>query len=241
MDALDIDGAWVFTPRIHGDHRGSFLEWFTDAELRAAAGHSMEVMQANCSVSQRGVIRGIHFSDVPPGQAKYVSCVSGTIVDVVVDIRTGSPGFGTWQAVTLDDRNRQALYIGEGLGHGFAVMSGQATVMYLCSTPYAPAREHGVNPMDPDLGIAWPAGIEPVLSGKDAAAPTLAQARAAGLLPRYAACQAYAAQLRRDRDGDQAATARSRAQRAGAGRPAGDHQGPAVPAVPAPVSAASPR
>jgi dTDP-4-dehydrorhamnose 3,5-epimerase len=196
MDALDIHGAWVFSPRIHADRRGSFLEWFTDAELRADLGHRMDIAQANCSVSRRGVIRGIHFSDVPPGQAKYVTCASGAILDVVVDLRVGSPSFGKWEAVRLDDTSRRALYIGEGLGHAFAAVSDQATVLYLCSTPYAPDREHGVNPLDPAIGIAWPADIEPVLSDKDAAAPSLAQAQAAGLLPDHAECQAYIAKLR---------------------------------------------
>lgn len=156
----------------------------------------MEIAQANCSVSQSGVIRGIHFSDVPPGQAKYVGCARGAIIDVVVDVRVGSRTFGTWEAVTLDDQSRKALYIGEGLGHAFVAVSDQATVVYLCSTPYAPDREHGVNPLDPALRIDWPASIEPVLSDKDADAPTLAQARSAGLLPDYAECQTYIAKLR---------------------------------------------
>jgi len=196
MEPLKIDGAWAFTPRIFGDRRGSFLEWFKDAELTADVGHSMEIAQANCSVSRRGVVRGVHFSDVPPGQAKYVTCASGAIIDVVVDIRVGSPSFGRWAAVQLDDETRRALYIGEGLGHAFTALSEQATVLYLCSTPYAPDREHGVNPLDPAIGITWPAEIEPVLSDKDAAAPSLAQAQAAGLLPDYAECQAYLEKLR---------------------------------------------
>jgi dTDP-4-dehydrorhamnose 3,5-epimerase len=195
MEPLKIDGAWAFTPRIFGDLRGSFLEWFKDAELQADVGHSMEIAQANCSVSRRGVVRGIHFSDVPPGQAKYVTCASGAIIDVVVDIRVGSPSFGHWDALQLDDQTRQALYIGEGLGHAFTALSEQATVLYLCSTPYAPDREHGVNPLDPAVGITWPSDIEPVLSDKDAAAPSLAEAQSAGLLPDYAECQAYVAKL----------------------------------------------
>jgi dTDP-4-dehydrorhamnose 3,5-epimerase len=154
-EALDIHGAWVFSPRIHVDRRGSFLEWFTDAEVRADLGHHMDIAQASCSVSRRGVIRGIHFSDVPPGQAKYVTCASGAIIDAVVDLRMGSPTFATWGAVRLDDENRWALYIGEGLGHAFAALTDQATVLYLCSTPHAPDREHGVNPLDPAIGIAW--------------------------------------------------------------------------------------
>lgn len=195
MEPLKIDGAWAFTPRIHADGRGSFLEWFTQAEFGADLGHRLDLAQANCSVSRRGVIRGIHFSDVPPGQAKYVTCASGAIMDVVVDIRVGSPGFGRWDAVRLDDQNRRALYLGEGLGHAFAVLSDQATVLYLCSTPYAPGREHAVNPLDPAIGIAWPAGSEPVLSEKDAAAPSLAGAQAAGLLPDYSQCLMYVASL----------------------------------------------
>jgi dTDP-4-dehydrorhamnose 3,5-epimerase len=196
MDALDVDGAWILTPRIHTDARGGFLEWFREAEFHADVGYRMDVAQANCSVSRQGVIRGIHFSDVPPGQAKYVTCASGAIIDVVVDLRTGSPGFGRWQAVQLDDETRRAVYISEGLGHGFAALSDQATVLYLCSTPYAPGREHGVHPLDPAIGITWPADIEPVLSDKDASAPSLAEAQAAGLLPDYGTCQAYIADLR---------------------------------------------
>jgi dTDP-4-dehydrorhamnose 3,5-epimerase len=160
-----------------------------------------ETAQANCSVSRRGVIRGIHFSDVPPGQAKYVSCVSGAILDVVVDIRVGSPGYGRWEAVRLDDTERRSLYISEGLGHAFTALSDEATVLYLCSTPYAPGREHGVNPLDPAIGIEWPSGVEPILSAKDADAPTLDEARAAGLLPDYAKCEAYLDGLRKQRDG----------------------------------------
>jgi dTDP-4-dehydrorhamnose 3,5-epimerase len=196
MDALDVAGAWVLTPRIHRDGRGSFLEWFRESEFHADLGYRMDVAQANCSVSRRGVIRGIHFSEVPPGQAKYVTCASGAIMDVVVDLRVGSPGFGRWQAVQLDDEARRALYIAEGLGHAFVALSDQATVLYLCSTAYAPAREHGIHPLDPAIGIAWPADIETVLSDKDEAAPSLSEAQNAGLLPDYGACEAYIADVR---------------------------------------------
>ena len=157
MDPLSIEGAWAYTPAIRSDARGSFLELFRGGEFLAALGYRLEVAQANCSVSRRGVIRGIHFADVPPGQAKYVSCLSGAILDVVVDLRTGSPGYGRWEAVRLDDENRRSLFISEGLGHAFTALSETATVVYLCSTPYAPGREHGVHPLDPAVGIAWPA------------------------------------------------------------------------------------
>ena len=104
----------------------------------------------------------------------------------------GSPGFGGWEAVRLDDHNRRSVFITEGLGHAFMALSEECTVLYMCSTPYAPSREHGVNPLDPALGIGWPADIEPILSAKDAAAPTLAEALQSGLLPQYADCVAHA-------------------------------------------------
>jgi len=196
MDPLSIEGAWVVTPPVHSDARGSFLELFRGDELFGVLGYRMEIAQANCSVSRQGVIRGVHFADVPPGQAKYVSCVSGAILDVVVDLRVGSPGYGRWEALRLDDQSRRSVLVSEGLGHAFMALSETATAVYLCSTPYAPGREHGVHPLDPALGIAWPGGTEPVLSDKDAAAPSLAEANAAGLLPRYDDCLAYVASLR---------------------------------------------
>ncbi len=193
MDSLSIDGAWIVTPRILRDSRGCFLEWFRSEEFAAALGYRPEVAQANCSVSGRGVIRGIHFADVPPGQAKYVACVSGAILDVVIDIRVGSPSYGCWEAVRLDDGVRRAVFLSEGLGHAFMAISPEATVIYLCSTAYAADREHGVNPLDPAIGIGWPEDGKRILSDKDAAAPALKEARRAGLLPSYADCMAYAA------------------------------------------------
>lgn len=196
MEPLDIDGAWVCTPRIHRDDRGSFLEWLRIDELARALGYSPRVAQGNCSVSRRGVIRGIHFADVPPGQSKYVTCASGAILDVVVDLRVGSPTFARWQAVQLDDRTRCSLFLAEGLGHAFMTLSQHATVLYLCSSSYFPAREHAVHPLDPAIGIAWPRNLEPVLSDKDAAAPALDEVRRAGLLPSYSACTDFASQLK---------------------------------------------
>jgi dTDP-4-dehydrorhamnose 3,5-epimerase len=128
-----------------------------------------------------------------------VSCARGAILDVVVDIRAGSPTFGTWEAVRLDEANRRSLFIAEGLGHGFAALTDDATVLYLCSTGYAPGGEHGINPLDPALGIDWPLselGGGPVLSAKDAEAPSLQAALDAGQLPRYEDCLGYADVLR---------------------------------------------
>ena len=193
MEPLGIPGAWVFVPRIHSDDRGSFLELFRGAEFSGDVGHRLDVAQVNCSVSRRGVIRGIHFADVPPGQAKYVTCVSGEILDVVVDLRIGSPSFGRWAAVNLDAQTRRAVYLAEGLGHAFMALNDQATLVYLCSTPYAPERERGVHPLDATIGIAWPTGVEAVMSPKDATAPTMAEAERAGLLPSYQTCLEHAA------------------------------------------------
>jgi dTDP-4-dehydrorhamnose 3,5-epimerase len=193
MDALSIEGAWVHAPRIHRDDRGSFLENFRADEVAGDPRYRLDVAQANCSVSRRGVIRGVHFADVPPGQAKYVSCMRGAIIDVVVDLRVGSPGFGCWEAVCLDDQNRRSVFIAEGLGHAFMALTDECTVLYLCSTPYTPGREHGVHPLDPAMRIGWPAGVEPILSAKDAAAPSLAEAASSGLLPKHADCVAHTA------------------------------------------------
>jgi len=196
VEKLGIGGAWRYAPRVWPDQRGRFFELFRGQEFAHDLGYRLEVAQANCSVSRRGVIRGIHFADVPPGQAKYVSCVHGRLLDVVVDLRVGSPTFQRWEAVELDDAGGRALFLAEGLGHAFTPLSDEATVVYLCSTGYAPDAEHGVHPLDPDIGIAWPDGAEAVLSGKDAAAPGLAEALRTGLLPSYEACLARARALR---------------------------------------------
>ncbi|CAB4961429.1 MAG: dTDP-4-dehydrorhamnose 3,5-epimerase [Actinobacteria bacterium] len=190
---LSIDGVWEFTPKLRPDDRGVFLESFKESVLEEAIGHEFTLQQMNISVSRVGTVRGVHFALVPPGQAKYVQCFSGRILDVVVDIRVGSPTFGQWDAVELDDESRRGLYIAEGLGHAFCALSDSATVGYLCSTPYSPGREFGIHPLDPALGLPWPGGTESVLSEKDAAAPTLAEARASGLLPTMAQCQAFTA------------------------------------------------
>jgi dTDP-4-dehydrorhamnose 3,5-epimerase len=193
---LGIEGAWVLEPKVFPDERGSFHEWYRGAEFREATGHDLSLAQANCSVSRRGVVRGVHFADVPPGQAKYLTCVRGAVLDVVIDLRVGSPTFRQWEAVRLDDDARHAVFLAEGLGHAFMALTDDATVVYLCSTGYAPEREHGVHPLDPDLGIEWPRGIEPVLSPKDAEAPSFAEALRDGLLPRYETCRAHYERLR---------------------------------------------
>ncbi|WP_458248328.1 dTDP-4-dehydrorhamnose 3,5-epimerase [Streptomyces sp. MAI_2237] len=191
MRPLDIEGAWLLEPKVFPDDRGSFHEWFRGADFREATGQDLNLAQANCSVSRRGTLRGIHFADVPPSQAKYVTCVRGAVIDVVVDIRVGSPTYKRWEAVRLDDQTHHAVYLSEGLGHAFFALTDDATVVYLCSEGYAPEREHGIHPLDPDLAIEWPSGIRPLLSPKDEQAPSLADAEAQGLLPAYEDCAAY--------------------------------------------------
>ena len=193
---LSIDGAWEITPVQHGDPRGLFTEWYRFDHLAEAVGHPLRLAQGNLSVSARGVVRGIHFADVPPSQAKYVTCVRGAVVDVIVDLRVGSPTFGQHELVRLDETDRRAVYIAEGLGHGFCALTDDATLTYLCSETFAPAREHAIHPLDPELGIQWPAD-EPQLSAKDAAAPSLAESLAANTLPDYEECKNYYASLNR--------------------------------------------
>lgn len=192
---LRIPGVFEVTPQQHGDARGLFLEWYRADRLSVAIGAQFNLAQANLSVSARGVVRGIHYASVPPGQAKYVTCVSGQVLDVVVDLRVGSPTFGTWDSVLLDDTDRRAVYLPEGLGHGFCALSELATVTYLCSEPYAPEREHAVNAFDAEIGIDW-GRADVTTSERDAGAPGLADAQAAGLLPDFVECTAYTAQLR---------------------------------------------
>jgi dTDP-4-dehydrorhamnose 3,5-epimerase len=196
VDELKVPGAWSFTPRQFPDPRGVFLEWFKADALEQVLGHRLQVAQANHSVSARGTMRGIHFADVPPSQAKHVYCTRGAVLDVVVDIRVGSPTFGVSDSVLLDDVDRRGIYLSEGLGHAFLALTDDANVTYLCSTPYAPGREHGISPLDPALALPWPDDVEPLLSDKDAAAPTLEQARESGLLPDWESCQAFYASLR---------------------------------------------
>jgi dTDP-4-dehydrorhamnose 3,5-epimerase len=201
ISPLRIEGAWALTPRQFPDERGLFTEYFVGSELESVIGHRLDLHQANLSVSAAGVVRGIHFAQVPPSQAKYVSCPSGAVLDVVVDLRTGSPTYGEWDSVRLDDVDRRAVYLGEGLGHAFMSLAEGSVVTYLCSAPYAPAREHGITPADPDLAIDWPTTgrdgqpLQPLLSAKDTAAPTLAEAAATGLLPSYDDAVAYVRSL----------------------------------------------
>lgn len=191
IEELGIAGSFVYTPNQFGDDRGVFLEWFKAELFDEVVGHPLDLKQANLSVSSAGVLRGIHFADTPPGQAKYVACPRGAILDVVVDIRVGSPTFGRWEAVVLDDDERKCLYLSEGLGHAFLSLEDDSTVVYLCSSGYFPGREHGISPLDLEIGISWPTtgrGGQPLsyqLSAKDKEAPSLRSALGSGTLPNF--------------------------------------------------------
>ncbi|MCI4658392.1 dTDP-4-dehydrorhamnose 3,5-epimerase family protein [Cryobacterium zhongshanensis] len=193
---LSIPDSYEITPRQFGDSRGVFLEWYRFDRLEETIGHRLEIAQANTSVSKRGSVRGIHFADIPPSQAKYVTAVRGAVLDYIIDIRVGSPTFGQWDSVLLDDTDRRAVYIAEGLGHCFVALTDDATVSYLVTAPFNPGREHGINPLDTDIGLVFPpeAG-ELLLSPKDTDAPGLAESAASGLLPTWADAKAFYAAL----------------------------------------------
>jgi dTDP-4-dehydrorhamnose 3,5-epimerase len=193
---LSIPDSYEITPKQFGDSRGVFLEWYRFDRLEETIGHRLEIAQANTSVSKRGSVRGIHFADIPPSQAKYVTAVRGAVLDYIIDIRVGSPTFGQWDSVLLDDTDRRAVYIAEGLGHCFVALTDDATVSYLVTAPFNPGREHGINPLDADIGLVFPpeAG-ELLLSPKDTDAPGLAESAASGLLPTWADAKAFYAAL----------------------------------------------
>ncbi|KZC94951.1 dTDP-4-dehydrorhamnose 3,5-epimerase family protein [Clavibacter tessellarius] len=189
---LAVPDGYEITPVQRTDDRGVFLEWYRFDELERAVGHPLDLRQANMSVSKRGVVRGIHFADVPRGQAKYVKAVAGAVLDFIVDIRVGSPTFGQWDSVRLDTETHKAVYLSEGLGHCFVALTDDAAVTYLVSDVYTPSAEHGIDPLDPEIGLVFPeeAG-EPLLSPKDTDAPTLAEAASAGLLPTWSDMRAF--------------------------------------------------
>jgi dTDP-4-dehydrorhamnose 3,5-epimerase len=161
----------VIEPVVHGDERGFFVETFR-LDVLEAAGVDLDFVQDNHSRSSRGIVRGMHFQ---PGQAKLVRCVRGAILDVIVDIRLGSPTFGEWEAYELDDTSHRQLLCPDGFAHGFCVLSEIADVAYKTSAYYDPTTESGFAFDDPAVGITWPAGLELTASARDQAAPPLAE------------------------------------------------------------------
>lgn len=173
LTALSIDGAWLYQSNVFGDPRGYFTEWFQKDLLESELKREFSVKQANLSKSKRGVVRGIHFSIAKEGQAKWITCTSGAILDVVVDIRPNSPTFKKWISVELSAGSGKSIFMSEGLGHAFLALEDESTISYLLSSPYSPKDELGISPTDPDIGIIWPMS-ELHFSPKDQEAPSLA-------------------------------------------------------------------
>jgi dTDP-4-dehydrorhamnose 3,5-epimerase len=193
---LSIPDAYEISTDVFPDERGLFVNPFRGDVLADAIGHPVQVVQTNHSASKRGVVRGVHFSLLPPGQAKYVYVPRGAALDIVIDIRIGSPTYGQHDVVRLDDRDFRAIYLSEGLGHCAVALEDDTVLSYLCSTGYDPGREKGISPVDPALALPIPDDLEVLLSAKDTAAPTLAEAADQGLLPTYDECRAFYASLR---------------------------------------------
>jgi dTDP-4-dehydrorhamnose 3,5-epimerase len=167
-----LSGPLLIEPVVHGDERGFFHETFRADKLDALGLGAVEFVQENHSRSTRGVLRGLHFH-VGPGVGKLVRCARGAIVDVAVDLRRGSPTYGEWEAFELNDQNLHQAWIPPGFGHGFCTVSDVADVLYKQTTYFAPEIERAIRFDDPDIGIAWPEGIEVVTSAKDREAPLL--------------------------------------------------------------------
>ena len=185
LTPLGIDGAWLAESPVWSDERGFFREWFKSEEVKAATGRVFGIEQANISLSSAGTLRGIHYSIAPRGQAKWITCVSGSIQDVIVDVRPDSRTFGQWIDVMLKSDSGNAVLISEGLGHGFLALEDNTAVAYLVSTPFSPTDEFEINPLDENIGIKWRMNVEKLLiSKKDFSAPSLENMLKQGALPK---------------------------------------------------------
>ena len=186
LKSLGIDGAWLAESPVWSEDRGFFREWFKFSEIAEQTGSDFSVAQANISSSERGILRGIHYSLAAGGQSKWVTCVSGSIRDVIVDIRPSSPTFRQWVAVDLSGDSGRSVFISEGLGHAFVSLEDGSTVSYLISSPFSPAEEFEINPFDSEIGIKWGLPLANLrMSKKDASAPSLADRLKQDKLPRF--------------------------------------------------------
>jgi dTDP-4-dehydrorhamnose 3,5-epimerase len=182
IEQLAIPDVLLLSPRVFGDDRGYFIETFSERGF-AATGVSERFVQDNVSYSRCGTLRGLHLQN-PNGQGKLVMALTGRVFDVAVDLRVGSPHFGKWVGAELSEESHQQLYIPPGFGHGFCVVSETAHFAYKCTAFYDPSSEMSVRYDDPAIGIDWPVQ-DPLLSPKDAAAPTLEELLASGRLPTF--------------------------------------------------------
>ena len=173
LTPLGIDGAWLAESPVRSDERGSFREWFKREEVFLKTGIDFSAQQANISMSNKGVIRGIHYSLAPEGQAKWITCVTGSIIDVIVDLRQNSPTFKKIEYITLIGQENRSVLVGHGLGHGFVSLEDGSSVAYLLSAPYTEEIEFAIHPFDTTLKVNW--GInqtDAILSSKDQNATT---------------------------------------------------------------------
>lgn len=173
---LPLRDCWIYKPQVHSDERGEFFEWFRGEDYRNLTGANFDIRQANCSISNKNVVRGIHFAAYPPGQKKYVSCMSGSALDVLVDLRPNSPTYLSWVGVEISAVNRWIVNIPSGVGHGFLAHEDSTVIAYLCDQPYLPSNEFGINPFDTELGIVWSEDLDEssfVVSDRDRIAPSI--------------------------------------------------------------------
>ena len=187
---LKISGSWKIEFQKFEDNRGFFYESFKAEEFPKLIGRNFDIKQTNTSSSSKGSVRGVHYALVPPSQAKLVQCQRGSIKDYVIDIRIGSPTFGQFEAIDLDEKSANAIFIEEGLAHAFVALENNTIVTYYVSEKYNPEREKGINPFDKTLNILWPE-IDLILSEKDKAAISLEQAKSQGILITYDECKKF--------------------------------------------------
>ncbi len=173
ISTLSIHGCLSFEPVVYEDERGKFFEWFQGDTLREHTGFNFELAQANCSISKKGVLRGIHYTNKYPGQSKWVTVFSGKALDVIVDLRKNSPTFKKWQSILLEAEKPQMLYIPWGVGHAFLSMEDDTVFTYLCDKRYDPVNEFDLNAFDDEIKISWPDGLKFIQSDKDKKAPYL--------------------------------------------------------------------
>ncbi|WP_328843056.1 dTDP-4-dehydrorhamnose 3,5-epimerase family protein [Streptomyces sp. NBC_00258] len=190
---LAVAGGFEFTPDIHTDARGLFVSPLQEEAFVEAVGERFVTAQTNHSRSARGVLRGLHFTTTPPGQAKYVYCAQGRALDAVVDIRLGSPTFGKWDVVEVDAVSYRAVYVPDGVGHAFLALDDDTVMSYLVSSAYRADLEQAIDPLDPALGLPWPYDMRFLMSERDTGAIGVAEAQALGMLPRYEDCRQWPA------------------------------------------------
>jgi dTDP-4-dehydrorhamnose 3,5-epimerase len=186
LTPLGIEGVWIAESPVWSDERGFFREWFKSSDVVNATGSDFGIQQANISFSSKGTLRGIHYSLAKRGQAKWITCVFGSIKDVIVDIRPDSNSFGQWIEVELSGDSGKAVFITEGLGHAFLALEDNSAVAYLVTTPFSPTDEFEINPLDEKIGINWGMNLSELrISAKDKNAPTLEERLAEEKLPKY--------------------------------------------------------